>query len=747
MLRSCAACSARLSSHHGRLAFACSSLIAAFTLGGCAGDSPASPVAPPAPPAPSAGGVDAPDDLRSAGAISVTDDDRILVELAPGDTTPGNPFDLNGKSLVFTPDGSGGYSRSVSPVEWETDLGEEITEPGATALIPFGNFRFEFAGQQWDSFHLSTRGLLTFGAPHPETYWETQRYDTMRELAEALSGRPIISPLYKPLIGRYGVGARYVSHRPTQVVVTWFVVEPYFYAGDLPPEEPTRFQAVLGADGSIRFNYLDVAFADGVVGLFPGTNPVKGDLIVSLPDSRDPAVPGHLDLLEVTVHESGGVDRVIVEFTVRDAIPEPDAGVSITYYLWFDTDEPYWRYWSLAEEDFRLSVRLEAGGATTEGGRLLPRDADDRISLVADLSNISASVVASTSQDGASGWAGGDSTSPREFVFAAAPMDLSQPDDRFSDLHREVFHFRSRPDLSTIACRVVEELGDAFDLFVFHSEFRLDVQESLSHWRPYRQNVHVRGTGLPRGDAAQCGEGRLKGHWRIPNWVKGPAVWSKRRLDSDEPIGPFDVGLYHFAHELGHTWLALAEYDRNGAPTQLADDYGHWLRELHAPAAFPWREETSCPRSIMGGSYWLDHGDGTFTRAVACYGVSGGGFSWLDLYLMGLAGAEEVPNLFLLRNRREIEEFRYSGDPETVSIEQVVAALGLREPTPAGSQKDFNAGFVYLLDPGQPPSPDLLERHRQFRDIAVEHWARITGGRSRVTTEIPAQSRSAAPSR
>lgn len=87
-----------LSSHRGRLAFARSSLVAAFALGGRASDSPASPVAPPAPTAPSAGGADAPDAIRSAGAISVTDDDRILVEFAPGDTTPGNPFDLNGKS-------------------------------------------------------------------------------------------------------------------------------------------------------------------------------------------------------------------------------------------------------------------------------------------------------------------------------------------------------------------------------------------------------------------------------------------------------------------------------------------------------------------------------------------------------------------------------------------------------------------------------------------------------------------------
>ena len=50
--------------------------------------------------------------------ISITPDNQILVELMPEDTTPANLFDLNGRTLVFTPDGSGpsirGRSRPLS---------------------------------------------------------------------------------------------------------------------------------------------------------------------------------------------------------------------------------------------------------------------------------------------------------------------------------------------------------------------------------------------------------------------------------------------------------------------------------------------------------------------------------------------------------------------------------------------------------------------------------------------------------
>ena len=49
---------------------------------------------------------------RDESRISTTVDDQILAELAPDDTIPANLFDLNGRTLVFTPDGHGGYSRS-----------------------------------------------------------------------------------------------------------------------------------------------------------------------------------------------------------------------------------------------------------------------------------------------------------------------------------------------------------------------------------------------------------------------------------------------------------------------------------------------------------------------------------------------------------------------------------------------------------------------------------------------------------
>ena len=112
---------------------------------------------------------------------------------------------------------------------------------------------------------------------------------------------------------------------------------------------------------------------------------------------------------------------------------------------------------------------------------------------------------------------------------------------------------------------------------------------------------------------------------------------------------------------------------------------------------------------------------------------------------MGLADASEVPDMFILRNLKALTEGYgedgyhggvFTGDKEIISIDQVIAAEGPREPSAAESQKVFNAGFVYLLEPGQTPTADLLDLHAEYRDKVVEHWSHITGGRSRITTQV-----------
>ena len=288
-----------------------------------------------------------------------------------------------------------------------------------------------------------------------------------------------------------------------------------------------------------------------------------------------------------------------------------------------------------------------------------------------------------------------------------------------------------------IACRVVSALGDDFDLFVFHNEFRVDSQESGTPVSPHYGNARATGTGTRWNAGVPCGDGRLKAVWVLPVWMKSNHVVNDRHHDERTR---FDRGLLLFAHEFTHAWTAYASRLRDDERERLFGVYCrcHWREDLHLPAAFPWHKDETGPRSLMGGRYWRENGDGTFTPLN---GYWGGGHAWLDLYLMGLAYASEVPDMFILRNLKPVNEGDrwgpHTGQKEWVSIDQVVAAEGRREPPAGQAQYVFNAGFVYLLEPGRGPNPDMLRLHAQYRDKVVEHWSHITGGRSRITTDVP----------
>ena len=680
------------------------------------------------------------DSVRPPDKVTVTADDRILVEL--GEMPPANHFDLNGRTLVFTPDGHGGYSRAVGSLAWESDTGAEI-EDGA--LVELASFGFDFAGRRWHSFHASHRGLLTFGEPLRFEYGSGSgsRFDTMDEIARKVIEVPTISPLYKPTIGGWGA-TMHVAHGPDRVVVTWITSEREFWVHGEPPDPPSRFQAALGADGSVTFSYADVSLGDGITGLFSAEGVTRGDLIGSVVDPVDSELPGHLDLLEAAVYESN-TEAAILVYTTREPIPTPPDGTVYSYRLHFDTDQPWWPRVDWSEVDYTWLIDVRPDGLRYGTGVLgsAQSDADNQIALLVDIRDVEgipASVVADAAEFN-DGFVQGNITSPGLIDLpdlSSRTIDLSQPDRRFTDRHDEVFHYAGIPDTAAIACRVIDILGDSFDLFVFHSEFRVDSPEASTPWSAYGANVDVTGTGERGNGSPPCGAIRLQGHWVLPVWMHSEFVFDASP-DHRENTG-YDRGLSLFAHEFTHVWTANASYLRNGEPEPLHGSACncHWRRNLHAPAAFPWYEAGPGAHSIMGGRYWRDNGDGTLTPLER---HSGGGHSWLDLYMMGLAEASEVPDMFILRNFRPVREGDsrgpHTGEKEVVSIEQVVAAEGPREPGPAQAQKDFNAGFVYLLEPGRSPTPELLDLHEKFRDKVIEHWSHITGGRSRITTVVP----------
>ena len=726
---------------------------------GCGGGPDGTPVAPPTAPAPTpppapepAPPPDPPIEVTPVGhGISITSENQILMELMSEDLAPANPLDLAGRTLMFTPDGRGGYSREVRTLDWDEDLGDPVDDNAEIV------FQFDFAGRQWESFFVSRYGLVTFGEPYPFSQHGPDRWGTMAKLAEHLGAPPAIAALYKPRLGGWSTydadqfrNTQHVSRRPDQVVVTWITTDPRFHVHGVPPQEKTRFQMTLHADGGIAFHYApepddsDEAIRDGIVGLFPGA--VKTGLLGSIPDSVDGSVPAHLDLVETALYATAEPDRVLVEFTTRGPI-RPIPNQEIVYMVAID------------DWDFLAGVALQPDGSQTarwDAEAAYDRDVDDnRIGLLFDsgeFSGHSTSVLAfARSRNQPTGSWGpryGEHSAVISFPEAAdpAPIDLSQPDPRPSAAQYEVFRYPmirdGREGVGHVSCRIIEVLGDDFDLFAFNSEFRVDQQETgpahgFAGFYDGNIQAEVTGIGPPGGDYSTPCESRLKNSWGYPVWMKAESVVDESHAELPGQT-PYDPGLTVFAHEIGHTWLAAAQYMKDGERRLMTAGGGsHWAFELHAPAPFPWWGTEN--GSVMGGSYWRENSDGTFTPTRG-WSTRGGGFSWLDLYLMGLATPDEVPDMFVLHNVKQVGE-RWDGphtaEKEIVTMEQIVAAIGPRNPPPERAPKVFNIGFVYFLLPGQEPDPELLRELVRYRDRALEHWRHVTGGRGQLSTELP----------
>ncbi|MBZ5689750.1 MAG: hypothetical protein LAP86_32535 [Acidobacteriia bacterium] len=108
----------------------------------------------------------------------------------------------------------------------------------------------------------------------------------------------------------------------------------------------------------------------------------------------------------------------------------------------------------------------------------------------------------------------------------------------------------------------------------------------------------------------------------------------------DHQLLPYNYAMSQIGHEMGHRWAASVSAKVMGETIPLGPV--HWARGLQASAAFPYQRPAEA--SAMGGGVWQDNLDGAFTQLADDYYVPATSYSYLDLYLMGLISATEVPD-------------------------------------------------------------------------------------------------------
>ena len=664
-------------------------------------------------------------------AATVSSLDQVIIELGPDDFVPGNLFDLEGKTLRFIPEGIG-YRIEVLPLQWDSDFGTVI-DGFPSIQVTLNNFQFPFSGTNWSTLFVNNFGSVSFGEGQNAFYnFGPDSSLRFQDLGGSLINTvPIISALshllggYTFAIDRDDVNRMFVKELADRIVITWTISEPYSGVFDFILDPLlNRFQAVLHEDGTIVLSYDKVFVEDGIVGVFAISS--QEQVLATLTDPVDPELPGRIDVLSVTVSLVGSTS-IRFSFQTRGAIlPEGDPTIDgILYRVYVDLKEPFFEGDRVIDADFDWGIfgsselTYAAYGLGVSPNVEIDGDTISFTGSIGALAGVDQFAIFVDVVDSPNGdQTGNISVSLPDLPSLETDLSEASSADLTGDVVFEAFHYPDIPDVRFFTCPNIVAPGDQIDLFAFYTDFRVDKQRNAAVAGPSCSN-------------------RLTG-FQTPVAIDTP-VAAPFGVTSSGPYTNYNLQVSLLAHELGHNWLSLREAIVEGEKVDIGDNAPHWLKGLHAPSPFP--VTGPLESSPMGGTYWIDNGDGTFIAETDSFLFPTRSYSYLDLYVMGLLPKDDVPDFFLIQNLAFIDldsngRLVYSGDRLDVTIEDVIAANGPRLPSFENSQKDFNLGLIGIVLPGDAPSPMLLERMAGIKEAFINYWSQATGGVSTMTDPL-----------
>lgn len=191
-------------------------------------------------------------------AAADTDSGNIaIIETDPTILQPGESFDLNNRSLTFTPRSGGGYTVSSGTLNFDSNTGTNLNLSDDGSVQQNLSFTFPFFGVNRTSVFINSNGNLTFvlasSATHfnaggTVSYLGTDVADVLVRIAQSPARIAVLWQDWNPAAGG-GVFANSLSDR---LIVTWSGV-PLFNTSTT-----ATFQVVLFSTGIIRMNYQTV---------------------------------------------------------------------------------------------------------------------------------------------------------------------------------------------------------------------------------------------------------------------------------------------------------------------------------------------------------------------------------------------------------------------------------------------------------------------------------------------------------
>lgn len=313
-------------------------------------------------------------------------------------------------------------------------------------------------------------------------------------------------------------------------------------------------------------------------------------------------------------------------------------------------------------------------------------------------------------------------------VFDLVDLSTELPLPRRDNAVVERFDLERQIDDYGVVRTFLENFRDDYDVVLIFADFPVDLDDAFAYSITLRNDIRGIGT---RGTLPEVYDftGLVGSSERFQTFTQMGDLSRYPASPRDKFLDP-DSALSLIAHEVGHRWLAFVNFeDPNGkvADLMLGRQRAHWNYFFDSDA------------SVLEGNDIRDNGDGTFTTVAATEG-----YSKLDQYLMGLIPADEVPDSFYVVGENSSREREsnprvgdtFSGTRVDVSLDQVIAHEGERDPNWMTSPKTFKTAFVVLGRRDQPVSSVSVSKVRKYSKQWVGYFREATDGNGKVKVKL-----------
>ncbi len=656
--------------------------------------------------------------LISASAPQATIRDGISIIYADQEVAPFfRHFDLEGSALLFTPVDDSSYRVTIETAQPAgSTLGMQLkptgSPPAAQITLP------------WD-FRIYDRVLrvvyvlpsfVSIQAEIPPTSGFVQ-YDAI----EAIAARtPVISPLLSAQADNAPI---YYQQSIDEVTITWTS-----YQNDV--------SATLFKDGRIRFSYREVQTPLGTIVITSGSESWRsqtwadsGPLESNVPTNVPGGVARLFEIRRITVSRVADTD--LLRFVLQVGGTVADARLTGSDWVGYDFSVIRDRnaihalraYFSSSGEGFEEDYYQRSIRCACHPPTLAVSASGQTITILfnppGDLGEFDRVQIAPTARIGGTNYSG-------------APVHLSLP----TPVHRA----QLETDFGAITAAGIT-VSAAVESFV-------------APWLNYNEIVErVTALGVPTGkldviivDTNFLSDDFVRGtafHLSGNSGVDGIGDRSTSRASPTPGIvrgtGTTGVGpeqAWVLLHEFAHRWLFDVVYAESGEVKRdlLNQTFSsHPANSLDTRAAFPLKSSSDC--SVMGGGVFTSLGGDSYRLEV-----KPAGFSWVDLYLMGLAHASEVPPTYAVLGSVPDGGWRIgpsrivTGSRKDVSIEQIRQAMGPREPEATSVTKAFTVGYVIIQDPAVAITEEEIRAIKQKSALLESEFAAATGMRGKIET-------------